>query len=172
MPGLKGNPQAKHTTCVGRNWREWTIFFLEGQEKTMYCCKVKSTGMMSLTQSFIWGWAVERVIPSLLKKTQNNVSQWFFTNAVTVLQGLAYISLINNQNMTFKPFGVWNRNKWQTAFQEKKLTHVILKAINWSFEFGVLQLIRHQQNAPHRIMDFMNCCGTINVKFKCWFANL
>ena len=119
MPGLKGNPQAKHTTCVGRNWREWTIFFLEGQEKTMYCCKVKSTGMMSLTQSFIWGWAVERVIPSLLKKTQNNVSRWFFTNAVTVLQGLAYISLINNQNMTFKPFGVWNRNKWQSISRKK-----------------------------------------------------
>ena len=138
----------------------------------MYCCKVKSTGMMSLTQSFISGWAVERVIPSLPKKTQNNVSRWFFTNAVTVVQGLAYLSLINNQNMTFKPFGVWNRNKWHTAFQGKKLTHVILKAINWSFEFRVLQLIRHQQNAPHRIMDFMNCCGTINITFTCWFANL
>ena len=56
---------------------------------------------MSLTQSFISGWAVERVIPSLPKKTQNNVSRWFFTNAVTVVQGLAYLSLINNQNMTF-----------------------------------------------------------------------
>ena len=100
-------------------------FFLEGQEKTMYCCKVKSTGMMSLTQSFIWGWAVERVIPSLPEKTQNKVSRWLFTNAVTVVKGLAYISLINNQNMTFKPFGVWNRNKWQTAFQEKKLTRDI-----------------------------------------------
>ena len=76
---------------------------------------------------------------SLLKKKtkQDNVSQQAFTNAVTIykVKLILPLSTIKIRLLNLLEFEI---EMTDSISRQKKITHEISKAINWSFECGVL----------------------------------
>ena len=120
----------QHCSSVGE-MKRINKFPRRPRENKVRC---KSRAIMSLNECFILLTVSSRKGNFLLtEKNQNNVSWQPFTNVVTIYK----VKLI------FPPLmiKIWLLNRLEHMGSQ-------------SFEFGVLQLIRDKQNAPHRIWIF------------------
>ena len=77
-----------------------------------------------------------------LTKTQNNVSPRPFTNAVSIYKVKLIFPLSPTKIRVLNLLEFEIEKNDRQHFKTKKITHAILKAINWSVEFGALQLIK------------------------------